>query len=71
MATLGLYATDPAPLPTPVGRWRTVDDKTGKPRSIVRIWEENGQYFGPSSKASTPSEDHARAQERRRRIQRR
>jgi uncharacterized protein (DUF2147 family) len=32
--------------PTPVGFWKTVDDKTGKPRSIVRIYEENGKYFG-------------------------
>lgn len=32
--------------PTPVGAWRTVDDKTGKPRSIVRIYEENGRIFG-------------------------
>lgn len=31
---------------TPVGLWKTVDDKTGKPRSIVRIYEENGQLFG-------------------------
>lgn len=31
---------------TPVGRWTTVDDDTGKPKSVVRIWEENGKLLG-------------------------
>lgn len=31
---------------TPLGRWRTVDDKTGKPRSIVEIFEDNGKIYG-------------------------
>jgi len=39
---------------TPVGRWRTVDDKTGKPRSIVRIWEENGVLLGRVEKSLNP-----------------
>ena len=24
---------------TPVGKWRTIDDKTGKPKSVVEIYE--------------------------------
>ena len=31
---------------TPVGRWRTVDDKTHKPKAIVVLYEENGHLFG-------------------------
>jgi uncharacterized protein (DUF2147 family) len=31
---------------SPVGRWRTVDDVTGKPQSVVSIWEENGKLYG-------------------------
>ena len=31
---------------TPAGRWRTIDDKTGKERSVVRIEEVNGVYQG-------------------------
>ena len=42
LAALAAAAADPGI----VGRWRTVDDKTGKPRAIVAIWEHNGQYFG-------------------------
>ncbi|HTQ58282.1 MAG TPA: DUF2147 domain-containing protein [Bryobacteraceae bacterium] len=31
---------------TPIGRWKTIDDKTGKPKAIVQIYEENGKLFG-------------------------
>ena len=31
---------------TPVGRWKTVDDVTGKVKSLVVIWEEHGNVFG-------------------------
>lgn len=32
---------------TPIGYWKTVDDATGKPKSIVRIWQaENQQLIG-------------------------
>ncbi len=33
-------------LASPIGRWRTVDDKTGKPSGIVRIYEQNGALYG-------------------------
>lgn len=32
--------------PSPVGLWKTIDDRTHKPRGTIRIYEENGQYFG-------------------------
>jgi uncharacterized protein (DUF2147 family) len=28
---------------TPVGTWKTIDDATGKPKSIVQITEQNGE----------------------------
>ena len=31
---------------TPVGNWRTIDDVTGKPKSIVEISEVNGTVVG-------------------------
>lgn len=31
---------------TPIGRWKTIDDKTGKPKAIVQIYQENGKLFG-------------------------
>ncbi len=54
MAGLTLQASDSSAGLTPVGRWRTVDDKTGKPRSIVKIWEENGQLFGLVEQSLNP-----------------
>jgi uncharacterized protein (DUF2147 family) len=32
--------------PTPVGVWMTIDDETGKARSLVRIWEHDGKLYG-------------------------
>lgn len=31
---------------TPVGTWRTIDDETGKPKSIVQITEHDGTLEG-------------------------
>jgi uncharacterized protein (DUF2147 family) len=31
---------------SPIGKWKTVDDETGKVRSIVQIYEEDGKLFG-------------------------
>ncbi len=35
---------------TPVGVWRTIDDKTGEPSSEVRISEDAGVLFGSIEK---------------------
>jgi uncharacterized protein (DUF2147 family) len=29
-----------------VGLWETIDDKTGKPTAVVKIYEENAKLFG-------------------------
>lgn len=31
---------------SPVGQWKTIDDKSGKPKSIVQITEDNGILTG-------------------------
>src|ERR1044071_7390076 len=36
--------------PTPVGRWKTVDDATGKVKSVVVIGEEHGKVYGTIEK---------------------
>ena len=38
--------TSEAELLTPVGRWKTIDDKTGKPKAIVQIYMDHGRLFG-------------------------
>jgi len=29
-----------------VGKWKTIDDETGKAKSIVEIYEQNGKLYG-------------------------
>ena len=29
-----------------VGKWKTIDDETNEPKSIVEIFEKEGKYFG-------------------------
>lgn len=36
----------PALAQSPAGTWRTVDDETGEPKSIVRVYERGGQLHG-------------------------
>lgn len=31
---------------TVIGKWKTVDDETGKPKSIVEIYEKSGKIYG-------------------------
>ena len=40
------------------GKWKTIDDKTGKPKSIVKIYEQGGKYYGKIIKLfREPGED--------------
>jgi uncharacterized protein (DUF2147 family) len=45
-------------LNSPVGRWRTVDDATGKAKSIVAIREENGKLYGTIETLFNPPVPH-------------
>lgn len=40
---LALVSSRAADKESPVGLWRTIDDKSGKERSLVRVSEANGQ----------------------------
>ncbi len=31
---------------SPLGRWKTIDDETGKPKSVVLLYAEAGKLFG-------------------------
>jgi uncharacterized protein (DUF2147 family) len=43
---LGIATAAPADINSPAGLWKTIDDKTGKERSLVRISENNGVFEG-------------------------
>ncbi len=31
---------------SPVGVWKTIDDKTGEPKAWIEIYEQEGKYYG-------------------------
>jgi uncharacterized protein (DUF2147 family) len=43
-----------ADLQSPIGVWKTVDDKTGMPRALVRIYVQDGKYFGKIEQSFRP-----------------
>lgn len=38
-----------------VGKWKTIDDNTGKEKSIIEIYEKGGKYYGKVTKLLNPS----------------
>ena len=48
-------AADSESSTTPVGRWQTVDDRTGKIDSVVVLWEENGKLYGRIERLVNPN----------------
>jgi uncharacterized protein (DUF2147 family) len=42
---------------SPVGIWKTVDDKTGKPRSLVRVYESEGKLFARIEQSLVPGDE--------------
>jgi uncharacterized protein (DUF2147 family) len=43
---------------SPLGVWKTFDDKTGNARAIVRIYEQDGRLFGRIEQSFTPGAEH-------------
>lgn len=48
---------------SPVGTWNTIDDETGKPKSLVRISEKDGVYVGTVEKVVDPTKQDAKCDE--------
>jgi len=49
----------PSDLATPIGRWRTVDDVTGKINSVVTIGEKEGKLYGRIERLINPDPNDA------------
>lgn len=46
---------------TPIGTWKTIDDKTGKEKSYVKIYEtKSGKLQGDVTKILTPGRENAK-----------
>src|ERR1700691_3539401 len=50
--------TPASPALSPAGGWKTVDDSTGKVKSIVAIREENGKLYGTIEQLFDPPVPH-------------
>jgi uncharacterized protein (DUF2147 family) len=51
MPAAASQAADPQ---SPLGLWKTVDDKTSMPRAMVRIYLQDGKYFGRIEQSFAP-----------------
>ncbi|HEX2531352.1 MAG TPA: DUF2147 domain-containing protein [Burkholderiaceae bacterium] len=47
LASAGVWAQQTA---SPIGLWKNIDDETGKPKALIRITEDNGEYRGKIEK---------------------
>ena len=54
LLAVSLGASTPAQESTPAGRWRTIDDKTGEAKSIIRLSIDNGELTGVVEQVFAP-----------------
>jgi uncharacterized protein (DUF2147 family) len=52
------FTARPADVSSPKGVWKTFDDKTGKARAIVRIYEQDGKLFGRIEQSFMPGAEN-------------
>jgi uncharacterized protein (DUF2147 family) len=45
---------------TVTGRWKTIDDETGKAKSIMEIYQQNGKIYGKVQRILTPGEENSK-----------
>ena len=58
LAAAQLMAAHASEANSPVGVWKTFDDKTGAARAIVRIYEQDGKLFGRIEQTFKPGGEH-------------
>ena len=51
-----LCAAAASDLTSPAGRWQPIDEKTGEPLGLIRIYQQGGLFFG-RIEPSSPSDD--------------
>lgn len=56
--TLGLVLPAMADNTSPEGIWKTIDDETGKPKSLVQIWINDGELNGKIIELIEPDEEN-------------
>ena len=56
-ALLALFFVGGAMAQSVIGQWKTIDDETGKAKSIVEIYEKNGKIYGKIVKLLARTDD--------------
>jgi uncharacterized protein (DUF2147 family) len=58
--TLGLAAGVAGAADAPLGNWNTVDDKTGKVKSEVQLYDQGGKLYGKIVGLPEPNDDQGK-----------
>lgn len=56
VAVAGIFSTSAQV----TGKWKTIDDETGEPKSIVEIYEQNGKIYGKVVEILNPAKKNAK-----------
>lgn len=56
VSAIMLAATTVNAQTTPAGLWKTIDDESGKPKALVRVYENNGYLEGRIEKLLDPDD---------------
>jgi len=48
---------------SPIGTWKTIDDETGKEKSLVEIYEKDGELYGKVVKILTKGKENSKCTE--------
>ena len=51
-----VHASAATDLSSPIGTWKTIDDKTGEARGIVRVYDQDGELFARIEQVLTPND---------------
>lgn len=45
---------------SPLGQWKTVDEKSGKVKSVVEIYDQGGKLFGKIASLTEPNDENGK-----------
>jgi uncharacterized protein (DUF2147 family) len=60
LVALLVMASPAGALDSPTGKWKTIDDKTGKPVSDVEVYDQGGKIFGKIVGLVEPLDDQGK-----------
>jgi len=58
MGRFSVAAAQGAAQASPAGRWKNIDDKSGKPKSLLVLWEKDGKLYGRIEQILDPAPDN-------------